>query len=513
MDRSYYKRLLQVVTYFLVITIFGTASAAFLTIRVSPLSGDNASSSAKAHITQLLKNDPILKGSVNVGEFNDQEVLVVVSGEITPSKDGEMFRPKVTVRKVKEAGHYAISLPIGFINDKAEPAFFPHQKTTLLSEQPLKQPAVFLNFLHVLVLLEKEQWQSAALKLTDLMEAYRADQNWVEYANLKQTIAFCYKQTNDIASLRKGIAFLQESAEFFHNEKKTAQYGIIQNDLAITHQMLAALRAEPDQNLNFSINAFNEAIKAGKSSSDPSTDIAIAQNNLGLSYQALAFFGVRPAENLVFAMNILKEAETALEKHKNKEIVIMTQYNLGMTYQLLSSWNIDPIPNLKKSIERFKNTADLLKDQKNYAMAQSSLGVSYQALASWGESPEENLKLAIALLVEAARVLKEQQNNIGYPATSANLGLGYQALAKRSIDSAVNFGHSIVPLEEAATIWKAQNNKAGFSMAKNNLGVSYLALADSNIEPEKNKKLSEASFKEAQAKPQEKLQEKPAVSK
>lgn len=158
---------------------------------------------------------------------------------------------------------------------------------------------------------------------------------------------------------------------------------------------------------------------------------AMIHNNLGAVYSDLARF-TDPENNLQLSIQSYEEALKYRTEEDDPFKYGSTQNNLGTAYWHLSQLT-KSIPNLKEAIYAYQEALNQYDPQfhpLNWAMIQNNIGTAYWNLSQY-ENPEKYLNCAINSYHLALKYRTPEIAPVAYAATQNNLGTAYWHLSEQ----------------------------------------------------------------------------------
>jgi len=261
------------------------------------------------------------------------------------------------------------------------------------------------------------------------------------------------------------------------------------NDLGNLYWMLSRCQSDPNQALPTLQQAIQTYQLALQQLDPQSQTYPMLQNNLGAAYADLARYQ-DPAQNLQQSVQAYQQALRYRTAASDPIRYASTQNNLGTTY-----WNLaqhhQPEVNLKQAIAAYSEALryyDPQQDPLNYAMIQNNLGTAYWNLAQYGQ-PQDRLKQAVASYQAALQYRTLETAPAAFAATQNNLGTAYWHIANHADNSEERLAY----LQQAIAAYKATLQAADYlselqpnvqptltfdlASTHNNLGLAHYQIA------------------------------------
>jgi hypothetical protein len=227
------------------------------------------------------------------------------------------------------------------------------------------------------------------------------------------------------------------------------------NDLGNLYWMLSRqtkIHEEIVSLLNISIQSYQLALLKIKQFQLELEEIyAMIHNNLGAVYNDLAKFN-DPETNLQFSIDCYQNALKYGSKEKYPLKYGSTQNNLGTTYWHLSQLT-KSVTNLKSAITSYEEALNQYSPEiypLNWAMIQNNIGTAYWNLSQY-ENTEEWLNCAVDCYQKALKYRTAENAPSAYAATQNNLGTAYWHLAETNLQN-ISLWHSY--LQRAITAYE-----------------------------------------------------------
>jgi CHAT domain-containing protein len=203
---------------------------------------------------------------------------------------------------------------------------------------------------------------------------------------------------------------------------------VAKSNLANAYHSLARFSENPKQEIERSIEAFNDALNFFTCAEHPQSWAKII-NDLAISISDLSQFSENPMQHTEKAVNLLVNALKETTEAEMPQIHGTLYFNLGLKYFHLSQLSEYPKQYLEKAIEAFGDALRFRsKDEYplDYAMTQHNIGVTCGHLARHLENPREKIENAIEAFENSLRVSEPVNHPIDCLLTARSLGdLGF----------------------------------------------------------------------------------------